>query len=281
MQCPHCGNPVSDSDRFCPACKMSLDIPSSTGSPPIPTQTKISNLARVSFVLGILSLSCIASMFIFSALGLPEMVFLPFCVLLDVLIGIAGIIVGIIAIIQIYSNRGLQGKIRAVFGTVTSSVSILVVIMSIIAISYAERNAKQYQCVMHVNMIGKAIIGYRDTHQGINPTDFSVLVREANLDPKFLICPAAEDENVCSYIYRGQDLNKQYNPKLILAYDKPINHGDSVRNILFADGHVSKTTKEKFEKAIAKDNQIRRSLGLPEKGLDEETPMEIPLQPPK
>jgi competence protein ComGC len=186
--------------------------------------------------------------------------------------GIGGLILGIIAVIQINWNPRLQGKGRAVVGIVTSLVSILLLLSIMVPAVATERElAKQLQCGSQLSDIGKAMTIYRENHQNSLPAELSDLVREADLDPKCLLCPSTDDQlESCSYVYRGVDLNSRSNPELVLAYDKPENHHQRVQNILFADGWVKKVTLEDFEKVIARDNKIRRDSGLSQKSIDPE-----------
>ena len=53
---------------------------------------------------------------------------------------------------------------------------------------------------------------------------------------------------------------------MILAYDKQPWHKGR-RNVLFANGQVTRPTEPDFRKAVATDNRLRRDLSLPEKPL--------------
>jgi len=137
------------------------------------------------------------------------------------------------------------------------------------ALGRAREAAREVQCAANLSGIGKAISVYRNDHQGAYPQDLSTLVKEVDLPPEVLICPSAEsEEKTKSYIYRGVDLKGQERPEWIVLHDKAGNH-HNVRNVLFADGHVNKLKMAEFQKAIEKDNQIRREIGLPEKQAEE------------
>ena len=54
---------------------------------------------------------------------------------------------------------------------------------------------------------------------------------------------------------------------MIVAYDKPGNHHRDRRNVLFVRSQVRKVKGEELQQAIARDNELRRELGLKEKPL--------------
>ena len=129
-------------------------------------------------------------------------------------------------------------------------------------------------CHEHLNQIGQSILAYQKEYDGFNPPSLEILSRaERNkpyyLPPDLLICPGrkSDDNETCSYIYRGDDLSKDNPNELIWAYDKFNNHGNLV-NILRATGTFSKYTEDHIKVLIDKDNELRRELGLAEKPLE-------------
>jgi len=136
------------------------------------------------------------------------------------------------------------------------------------ALADARERARQIQCASQLNIIGKAINKYQNEHQSKNPATLEVLIKKADLDPEMLICPSnGADKCRNSYIYRGADLNTSVPESMILVYDKLYNHDRGLRNVLFADMHVTKMNEHKFQEAIQKDNELRRQKGLTEKPL--------------
>ena len=63
----------------------------------------------------------------------------------------------------------------------------------------------------------------------------------------------------------GGNLPSESPPDMILIYDKLENHKGEIRHVLFADYRTLTPNEQEFQKAIDRDNQFRRELGLPEK----------------
>jgi prepilin-type processing-associated H-X9-DG protein len=274
-QCPHCGHPLPAPAPVCPACNTPLTPPPSADTPPIPAPPNIGSHSKTSLILGIISLCCFGVIFL-TVLGISGTI-IPCYAVIGLPAGIVGLYFGIKGVIAIWRNRQLQGKGRSIAGFIISLVVTFVWLWSFIApqVAMSIELRNQLQCGTNLSAVGKAMMLYRDKYPDSWPADLSVLVREADLDPKCLLCPSTDDKlGSCSYIYRGADLSGRTNPELVLAYDKSKNHEWYVRNILFADGHVTKYSEE-FEKIIAKDNQIRRASALPEKPPAPEPPPQI------
>jgi hypothetical protein len=95
-----------------------------------------------------------------------------------------------------------------------------------------------------------------------------------------MICRSDEhgSKDAISYVYRGDDLKRSKPDGMILVYEKNSNHKvysdfwhillfDSgctkVRTVLFNDiPEGLALTDEEFQKAIEKDNALRKDLGL-------------------
>jgi prepilin-type processing-associated H-X9-DG protein len=251
MYCPNCGNQISDQAQYCPSCNTSLIAPPSMGDVAATGSTKTSGLAIAALVLGILSLCCFGP-----------------------LAAIPGLILGIVAVSRINANPLLGGKGLAIAGISTSAVGLvfmgaLLVSIMLPAVSKARSMARQLVCASQMTEIGKAMRVYRDKNQGAYPPELSILVPQAGLDSKNLVCPSSEDKSPDFYVYRGADLKMLDELELIVVHDIAGNHlTNDARNVLFADGRVQKLSEDEFECAIAKDNQIRRASELPEKGSD-------------
>ena len=122
-------------------------------------------------------------------------------------------------------------------------------------------------CDEALRTIGLAIADYQSSHGGANPPTLPAMIEAAGLTPWLLVCPASTDGvGDCSYVYRGEDLDSTADKAMIIAYDKEPMHQER-RNILFANWHVKRLREDHFEKAVAKDNQLRVQLGLAEKDI--------------
>lgn len=113
--------------------------------------------------------------------------------------------------------------------------------------------------------IGKVIQQYQAEHEGKNPATLEELLNGNSLTAWDLVCPASSAGiGECSYVYRGSDLYAYVPEEMIVAYDRAPWHKGR-RNVLYADGRVKRPLEEAFEKAIQKDNQIRKTMELEEK----------------
>jgi len=124
-------------------------------------------------------------------------------------------------------------------------------------------------CYSQLSGIGKSIMMYQHDFGEQNPPDLQILVEKADVDPRAFVCRCTDDKaGEISYIYRGADLDSSAPGDMILAYDKLKNHPDVSINVLFASTCVERCSKEDFQAAIARDNELRRELGLPEKPIE-------------
>ena len=121
-------------------------------------------------------------------------------------------------------------------------------------------------CDDALRAIGRAILCYQQNNQGCNPPGFKALLSDADdLTAWQFICPVGpEPIGQSSYVYRGADLDGDAPAEMILAYDRSAVHKGR-RNVLFADGRVTRPTESDFEKAIVRDNQLRGEFDLAQK----------------
>ena len=118
--------------------------------------------------------------------------------------------------------------------------------------------------------------------EGIIPASETDLAIKAAID-ETLKCKKERTQKIIAFNFSGHglldlaaydsylqdDLVDYAHPEeMILAYDKFQNHLGQLRHVVFADGHVEKMTELDFQQAVARDNQQRRTLGLPEKPAD-------------
>ena len=118
-------------------------------------------------------------------------------------------------------------------------------------------------CATRVKGFMTAIMIYANDYDGCYPPDLETLAAEVEVSPwpdeAFLcpaVCPHIEESD---YVYRGNDLSASDSAMMIVIYDKQGNHANNMRNVAFADGHVSSLTEEEFQAAIELDNTYRRS----------------------
>ena len=131
-------------------------------------------------------------------------------------------------------------------------------------------------CNSRLTQIGRAIRLYMDEHDGTMPPDLQTLVSATDwLQPRGLVFLTSDDQSIpgdCSYVYRGAGLCASSPADMIVAYDKCGNHGTE-RNVLFVANWAKQRkfgipgamlySAEEFKRAIDRDNQLRRELGMP------------------
>ena len=172
-------------------------------------------------------------------------------------------------------------------------VFVLVVILLYLATSVGQRIYYMYkgvQCGAQLKGISSHFPGYRLKHNGKNPSSLEELITLSELLSKDkLYCPSNKSTGgEKSYIYRGEDLGKNADPKMILIYERQGNHpifqntklinkiwstlifnyGDhNLRHVVFANLNVRSLTEKEFQKAIAYDNILREQSNLMQKPL--------------
>ena len=125
-------------------------------------------------------------------------------------------------------------------------------------------------CSANLKSIGMGILSYTDKHEGDFPSNIETMIEEADLVKKQFICFSdPSDEERISYIYRGADLDGSVSGEMIVMYDRQENHGGEGGNVLFVDSQVRFVRVEEMVDLVERDNELRRELGLVEKGLGE------------
>ncbi|MBN2211079.1 MAG: DUF1559 domain-containing protein [Sedimentisphaerales bacterium] len=161
--------------------------------------------------------------------------------------------------------------------TITPAATSLGVSILLPALGRAREQAKMVVCANNLHQIGIAAITYHEEHHQFPPS-LQSLVEAEILPAESLRCPADCDKaGDGSYVYRGADLTINAPAAImILAHDKYGNHS-GCRNILFADGHVTRLCEAGFKATVAKDNQKRKELGLVEIPADGPADDEVPV----
>ncbi|MBI9017582.1 MAG: hypothetical protein JEZ07_10020 [Phycisphaerae bacterium] len=120
------------------------------------------------------------------------------------------------------------------------------------------------RCMTNLKQVAISMFVWSADHQDKWPTSFEILISEVQLGSEILNCPLTKEK----YVYRASDFGKaQADSRMILAYDR-IPHEDGSRCVAFADGHVEKVKKGHFAECIARDNEKRKELNLPQKALE-------------
>jgi prepilin-type processing-associated H-X9-DG protein len=218
---------------------------------PINISPRNSTLAIVSFIMGLLSLTCVLWPF----LGLPA------------------IICGIIALVKISgSNGSLKGKGYAITGIIIPAViTVLIPILAILAaiafpaLSQARNKALQVMCASNERQLTLALITYANDSSGQLPEEkWMDVIKEKGMiqDEKVFTCPDGM-EQAASYVLNKniKNLNEVKNPvRTVLIFEAnsniegrggpddilfPHKHGMTEGgNIGFVDGHTEFVTVE-------------------------------------
>jgi prepilin-type processing-associated H-X9-DG protein len=251
MRCRQCGTENPETSQYCQQCGTPLT--------PVPLAAaagaaKTSGLAKASFVMGLLCLTCIAWPFLF----LPA------------------IICGIIALVVISNNKGrLKGSGMAIAGIVIPVVlmiliPVLAMLLAILmpALNKARQLAQGVACSTNVKTIGTASMLYMEDYDGRFPTPeqwCDLLIKEANVSEQCLKC-LNDEEGTFSYAV-NKDIPRTdirgAAGDLVLVFEADLGCNgvggpeDAVFrhyagnqpacNVLFADGHVELITQDRIE----------------------------------
>jgi prepilin-type processing-associated H-X9-DG protein len=181
---------------------------------------KNSTLAIVSFIMGLLCLTCVGGL----------------------LFALPAIICGIIALVKISgSNGGLKGKGFAITGIVISSLLILVmpILLAILmpALGKVKGIAQRTICGVNLKGLGTAMIVYANDYDGqLPPADqwCDLLITTVDVSPKSLVCPDSDTvEGESSYAMNINAAGKKLDElpaDMVLLFETDAGDGDGLRN---------------------------------------------------
>ena len=168
---------------------------------------------------------------------------------LGLLCGLTGIILGIIALAQGTSRKGL-----AVAGIVTGTAGpvlmiALVVAMVLPALNRAKEQARQTICQLNLNSISSSIFFYAADNNDAYPPNLQILIDTAAMPKKMLQCPSAKSGRDCDYFYFPPPKTEEglYEIRLVMACDFKDNHKGKGRSVLFADGYTQWMSEQDFQ----------------------------------
>lgn len=122
-----------------------------------------------------------------------------------------------------------------------------------------ERTQKCRISMSNLKGLGLDCWVYAEEHNGNLPPDFKTLVQSGRSKPKSLISPLETNQVTNSYTYIPGQKNTM-DPRNILGYENPENHGNEGTVVLFLDGHSAWMYMDKFDKAL---NETYERLGRP------------------
>ena len=179
---------------------------------------------------------------------------------MGILVGIAAVICGHIALRKIQNSAGtLGGRGMAIAGLVTGYLSIALTLlifpaMLLPALAKAREAARQAVCTANLKQIGLACQMYAMDNDDNFADDLSRLypLYIGTLD--IFQCPSTDDrvlsagaiEEQGSYAYIS-GLTEGDSGDELMAHDKPGNHRDDEQNELYLDGHVESSGPQSFE----------------------------------
>jgi prepilin-type processing-associated H-X9-DG protein len=224
---------------------------------PVAVIPKNSTLAVVSFIFGLLCLTCL----LWPLLGLPA------------------IICGIIALVKISGSNGmLKGKGYAITGIIIPAVmTLLVPVIGMLAaimfpaISKARDAALNTVCMNNQRQLAVALITYAEDSSGQLPQEnWKDVIREKGLlkNEAVFICPGVMEQNV-SYVLNQyiKNINEVKNPaRTVLIFEGnnvntgigkpedmifPHKQGETEAcNVAFVDGHTELVTSDKVKELL-------------------------------
>lgn len=159
------------------------------------------------------------------------------------LVGLAGLILGIIALVRMYeAPQQYRGKGMAIAGICTGALSV-VLVPALIAIllpslSRAREIVKRGVDASQLRGIGLCLFMYAENNDDQFPTKLQVLLAEGCISPELLINPCSGNSPpACDYYY-VVGLTKRDPGNWIVAYSDPNYHHGEGANILYLDGSV-------------------------------------------
>ncbi len=172
-------------------------------------------------------------------------------------LGVIGLILGIMAVRrtsrdpQTYGGQGM-----AIAGIVLGALSMLMFPAIILpAMSRARELSKRLVCASNLKGISTACQIYANDYD-VWPDNLQVLVDQGDLTTRTLQCPSAAGSGP-AYIYLPQ-AEESMDPRDVVAYEPPENHGEEGCNVLFGDGHVEFIKPYEKVEQLVRETQERQ-----------------------
>ncbi len=146
--------------------------------------------------------------------------------------GVAGIVLGIMALVKIGRSRGeLRGEGLAIAGICLAGIMMLILIpaaMLLPALSQAKGKATRISCVSNLKQIGLGARIYSNDNKDVFPPDFLSMSNEL-ASPKILVCPEDPKHTAASSW-------AQFDPRKNISYEylKPgIAESNALNQVIF------------------------------------------------
>ncbi len=168
---------------------------------------------------------------------------------LGVLLGLAGMTLGIVALAKKTTSVGLAvGGIAAGAVTIVLGQALIVAIM-VPSLSHARALTKRAICAQNLHSLGIEIAMYSSANEDTYPPDLRALPDQEL--PKILKCPTADSGRQCDYFYLAPTVSKP-DGDMIIACDFRDNHRGKGRNVLQVDGDVTWMKEAKFQAEMSR-----------------------------
>lgn len=163
-------------------------------------------------------------------------------------LGLAGLILGIVALAKRTTSAGLAiGGIVAGAVTMVLGQALIVAIM-IPSFSQVQGSAKRAVCASHLHGLGLEIALYLVDTDDTYPPDLRALPDQEL--GEILKCPVADSGREIDYFYLAPTASEPDGDVIIIC-DFRDNHRGKGRNVLQVDGDVTWTKEAKFQAELA------------------------------
>ena len=173
---------------------------------------------------------------------------------LGLLCGLTGVILGIVALAQQTSRKGM-----AIAGIITGALGpVLMIALSVSillpTLGRAKEQAKRALCQANLKSIALGISFYTSENEDEYPPDIESMIEYiGNRD--LLKCPSAKSGRDCDYFYfqpakKTTDIGMTNYQNTILACDFKDNHSGKGRSVLYADTRVQWLSEEQFQQEL-------------------------------
>ena len=195
---------------------------------------------------------------------------------------VAGVILGIVALVRInHRPEEHGGKGMAIAGICCGGAGLLIVPLMIAillpSLSRARELAKRAVCSANLRGIGQSCHIYANDNDEWFPPDLQTLIDAGHLTPGELQCPSEPNPSqaVFDYVY-VPGLDTRAPVDWIIVYEDPANHGGEGGNVLYIDSHVEFLKEPEFSAEL---ERIRREIEESEYGEHpwyQAHPLEVP-----
>ena len=171
---------------------------------------------------------------------------------LGILLGAAGIVLGIVALAKNAGAKGFAvcGIISGLVGMVIGQALMLSILLP--GITRARAMIKREVCSTTLSNIGKGIAMYGIVNEDTCLPNLEVLVTQDSMPREILHCVAVERNRRSDYFYLAPSVMPCNVPlDLILACDFKDNHDGEGRNVVYGSGEVEWLEETDFQAELA------------------------------